>query len=597
MASPQLPGTMIVDGAQADPWEQAFGAYRQALLDLNGDGVPDVAVPTAQSVRPSDRARMRQAGSAPVQEPAGAGQLAERWTEAATRRIPAAVMGAADPMGIPSYGVGLVSPGAGQWMRDVQAADPSASMVGGLATPIAGKVGGAIVKAARLNPMLTGGAIVGATVATPSEAGQETPYDQQMRAMTEQQAALRQSAEKLQNERRALIEAADIESKSGRGKNWQAKQQAVTEWDRQNGQLLTQQNAQLSALDERMRAYESEYGPAAVRKRSAEMPTKELFPNAIFGTQAALAAAGLGTSMLMKGRNIGRFNSAIDDLSTGLSNANTAGRTAEATALATKLGDIVKKGPSSAGTVAPTVAGFELGAFAPTAADYYRSGGDPTSPLYKKAVGSMTGADKANAFGYEIPIPDIAARAAMAGLLGYGASKIGTRAVEGIRGVRSPPHTAMIQAEVNGRATGGAPDSIGVRTNGQGVGGQQVLPPEVPESIPLTTYSRYEQLPSSVTNPVQEAYLAWRAIKGGDLPPKRTANAIGQSLLDQGTKVPVSGKRINATNESYNSFVAANGRPPTRAEFDQIFNRYTLAIPAAVGASALNPMLQAYYGD
>ena len=45
MADQQLPGTMIVDDPQS-PWEAAFGAYRQALVDLNGDGKPDIVIPT-----------------------------------------------------------------------------------------------------------------------------------------------------------------------------------------------------------------------------------------------------------------------------------------------------------------------------------------------------------------------------------------------------------------------------------------------------------------------------------------------------------------------------------------------------------------------
>ena len=471
--TPQLPGTMIVNGPQS-PWESALAEYKQALVDLDGDGIPDGVmtpdgqfqplnndiVSTAQSVRPSDRARMRQAGNIPVQDPAGEGRLGERWNEAATRRIPAAAMGAADPMGIPSFGVGMVSPAAGQWMRDIQSADPDAAMVGGLATPIAAKGAGAIVNAARLNPMLTGGTLAGATVATPTEAGQETPYDQQMRSMTQQQAALRQTAEKLQNNRRALVEAANIESQSGKGPKLQAKLQAVTNWDQENSQLLTQTTAQIAAMDGRIKAYEDENSPAAVRKRSAEMSTKDLYPSATIGAQALLAAGGLGASMAMKGRAVGRYNSSIDDLSAGLTNANAAGRTAEASALTARLNDMIKKGPSSAGTVSPAVAGFELGAFAPTFGDYFRSGGDSSSPLYKKAMGSMTGVTNVNAAGYDIPIPDLATRIGMAGLAGVGASKIGNRAVESARGLRNAPDTAMVQAEVNGRNTNNVIDAF-----------------------------------------------------------------------------------------------------------------------------------------
>jgi len=204
-------------------------------------------------------------------------------------------------------------------------------------------------------------------------------------------------------------------------------------------------------MDGRIKAYEDENSPAAVRKRSAEMSTKDLYPSATIGTQALLAAGGLGASMAMKGRAVGRYNSSMDDMSAGLTSANAAGRTAEASALTARLNDMIKKGPSSAGTVSPTVAGFELGAFAPTFGDYYRSGGDPSSPLYRKAMGSMTGVTNVKALGFDIPIPDLATRIGMAGLAGVGASKIGNRAVESARGLRNAPDTAVVQAEVNGR--------------------------------------------------------------------------------------------------------------------------------------------------
>ena len=64
MANPQLPGTMIVDGPQS-PWEAALAKYQQALVDLDGDGIPDgVMTPGGQfqplDNRMSDAARRRQ---------------------------------------------------------------------------------------------------------------------------------------------------------------------------------------------------------------------------------------------------------------------------------------------------------------------------------------------------------------------------------------------------------------------------------------------------------------------------------------------------------------------------------------------------------
>jgi len=50
--------------AETDPWEASFGAYRQALVDLNGDGVPDAAVPITNRER-RDVQRRAMAGREP----------------------------------------------------------------------------------------------------------------------------------------------------------------------------------------------------------------------------------------------------------------------------------------------------------------------------------------------------------------------------------------------------------------------------------------------------------------------------------------------------------------------------------------------------
>lgn len=76
MAEPALPGTMIAP--QSDPWDAAFAQYRQALVDLNGDGVPDAVIQTGdtrppQAFDPDGRPRVPASGGAnPYPFPAGA---------------------------------------------------------------------------------------------------------------------------------------------------------------------------------------------------------------------------------------------------------------------------------------------------------------------------------------------------------------------------------------------------------------------------------------------------------------------------------------------------------------------------------------------
>lgn len=364
---------------------------------------------------------------------------------------------AAGAAGLASLASPLLSEQAQKALAEQSARNPYASVILPMAAPVGAAASG-MARALRTNPR-TSAAVAGGTVAaTPSAAGEETAYDRRMRDLNQQRATVQQSVTKLQAERDALAKALETEGSTGKGARWRDANKRLTDWDTANAARLSEDRARLSAIDTQISNFDSENSPAAVRKRQAELPTKDLYPTQTMAAQLALAGGGLAAGMAMKGRHIGKHNSEIKDLANGLRASGAEARTAmqagdaataasranEAAALAKQLREIEKAGASKAGTVWPAIAGFELGAFAPTAADYYRSGGDPTSPLYKKAVQSMVGsAGLKEAAGVEVPGSDAMARIAMAGLLGAGASKIGNAAVTATKGMGTMPRAEM----------------------------------------------------------------------------------------------------------------------------------------------------------
>ena len=119
-------------------------------------------------------------------------------------------------------------------------------------------------------------------------------------------------------------------------------------------------------------------------------------------------------------------------------------------------------------------------------------------------------------------------------------------------------------------------------------------PPNPPPPNPPVTYRAYSDLPQSSRSPVQEAYLA----RGGDFPPHEGAAAIKQSLAQQSINVPVTARRVNATNQVFSDFVRQNGRLPTQAESGALFNRFTLGLAgAAAGAEPVNNLMAYYQGQ
>lgn len=421
-----------------------------------------------------------------------------------------------------------------------------------VAGSLAGPVGGRLLS---YSPKALAAALATLGITAPTEANQETPYDKTMRDLTTQQAAIRSAIDKMKAEREALIKNAEIEGKTGKGRNWQAAQKKVTDWDQEKGQDLQSREADLVSLTKRISAYEEENSPASVRKRNAETPTKELFPGATMATQGALAAGGLATSMAMRGRNLSRFNTEMSDLSKALGKADKAGNAAEAQAMTAQLRALDAAGPSKKGTLAPTIAGFELGAFAPTAADYYRSGGDPSSPLYKKAVQSVVGGEGIKqVLGYEIPGTDLAARMAMAGLLGAGASKIGNTAVDAAIGRTALPQSQMVRAGMPSPGGPGGPGGSGgplpVGPGGAGQGGQLAPPPPPPPpptpKSPGPSSSSYTGEHSAISRQYIDELLASGQplplgrqmaqelaprYAAGNLPPARESGLTGKSNL------------------------------------------------------------------
>lgn len=141
-----IPGTIIVPDTKTDPWDEAFSAWQQIMVDLNGDGVPDVPAPPAVASR---LARQRQNQ-----------QLAPDWAS----KLASGAAGFVDPFNIPSSVAGLVSPGARDAWRGVQSEHPGMAFAGGAASGMG--IGGMVMRAASpvLNSMLGGGIGAGSDV-------------------------------------------------------------------------------------------------------------------------------------------------------------------------------------------------------------------------------------------------------------------------------------------------------------------------------------------------------------------------------------------------------------------------------------------------
>lgn len=517
----------------------------------------------------------------------------QRLTPDAMEKIKAALFGAVDPFGVTSGAVSNVSPEAGQAMRETQAAHPGMALTGGIAS------GGPIVRGA----MAGGNALVNAVgrpalaaalggyaLTSPSEAGDNNagmPQARDLGPLYEQRAAMTRQ-----------LQDATLRRDQNRPRNRAPSAQSDPRWAEADAEVRRIES-QLSSVNdqivnaERMNSPEyrlnmakAEANQAAeLAKEKARTPTSELWPTATTAAQVGLIGAGLASSMAMKGRNLSRFRAEVDNLTEGLAAANKS-RTANSDLVKAIAAELQTASPSKVGTVAPAIAGFELGAFAPTIADYYRAGGDPNSPLYQKAINSMTGTKDVMG----VPVPDFATRALLASGAGWAASKIGNYGVEAAMGRPALPRTEMLKAQHPappapqgpggaGGGPGGAPPPAtgqgpqqapvrGTGPNPQGPGGPQ-------PGSPLS--GSYTQQHSDIAGRYIDELLA----SGQPLPP---ANVMMAELQKRIAAEPAPGVRAQNLSQRTNAMHAAMeaGADPRKLLGRSGF----LAVPAAAGGAA-----------
>lgn len=216
------------------------------------------------------------------------------------------------------------------------------------------------------------------------------------------------------------------------------------------------------------------------------------------------------------------------------------------------------------------------------------AGGAPTGALAQNATTSL--AEKARDLIMRGALPGAAAGGTYAAvdggdvrqgmMVGYGLGAAGRGAWNIASGVRWPG------------------PSRGAR-QGQSVGpsmsqGGQVQSPQTQISAPgsAQSYRSYPSLPFEMKQNNRDAYVAARALRGGDLPPSQRARSIKDAYTNSGVNVPVTPARVKNTNEAVNEFIRQNGRPPTtRDEWASIWSNRTLAVPAAAAGAGVG------YGD
>lgn len=110
--------------------------------------------------------------------------------------------------------------------------------------------------------------------------------------------------------------------------------------------------------------------------------------------------------------------------------------------------------------------------------------------------------------------------------------------------------------------------------------------PALPPSI-ASSRAPYKSLPPLVRDQLRAAYVGDRAL--GPVRPGSMARKLENTVNALGFNVPVSRRRVKATNQAVEAFERAQGRFPQGLDWDSIFNDKTLAVPmaASLGLGAL----------
>ena len=560
MATP-LPGTMIVD-QPADPWDTAFAQYRQALVDLDGDGVPDAVVQAPADNRQRQMmARRAMAGRDPTlttQEMANLERrrtISEQNNQAVERGVGELILGQPIRAGM----------AIGEAVQDPSIATlTNAGVQSALAAfrPLtAAKVAGGGFAASAANDLMTE-----ASASNPRRRQQVSDVAfAELPGLTPQQSAEYNSLmSKMQ--RGAFGSAADRRATETRARELRSlsddfsRMRTTTAQQEYDNAIRRAEGARDTILAERPKRF-SETSVGALYDKLGIVAPGVIAAGMGGLTRAGLAATGVSNKLANYGLPIG-----VGTLTGGVA-ANY------------PLGHELMFAPSAN----PERQAFEA----------YARELPPDHPRkqewqnYARDLPSANPSRKAASDEFYDPMK-LAERTAFGAVEGALGGLAGAEAVN----IALRPFRRRGISEADNK---GSQNKTGA-DRGQREGPEQSEPP-----APVD-YRTYPSLPSSTRNAVQEAYIADRFLRGGNLPAAEGASSIRNILLSQGVNVPVTTQRVQTTNALagplIDQFIKQHGRAPNRQEFASFFNSRTLAIPAvAVGGGAVNNLLASYSGQ